>query len=166
MNAYVYIAIFTGVFFLLTNYWKSKNTSIFLMLCAGSILSASTSGPVSNFLSSLVSDSSFPILTIVKGGLLLLPAIFVALITRTKAKKKYLIFNIIFGGLNSVLAYLWFIRTLSYEQFSVLENTDITKQLLMVRDYIIGTGVLLSIIYVMFESKKSPEKHKKHKKGD
>jgi hypothetical protein len=165
MNAYVYISIFAGIFFILTNYWRSKNSTIFLILCAGNILSASTSGAVSKFLSVLVNDDSFPLSITVKASLLLLPAVLVGIITRGKSKKKYLIFNLIFGGLNSVLAYLWFIRTLSYEQFSALESMKITSQLLNIRDYLIGGGVLFSIIFVMFDSRKSKDKHDKHKKS-
>lgn len=165
MNAYVYIAIFVGVFLLLTNYWKSKNTTIFLMLCAGNILSTSTSGSVAKFLSVLVNDDSFPLSILVKSGLLLLPALLVAIITKGKSKKKYLVFNVLFGAVNSALAYLWFIRTLTYEQFSALESTDITSQILMSRDYLIGGGVLLSVVFIMFDSRKSKDKHDKHKKG-
>jgi len=164
MNAYVYISVITALFIVLSTYWKSSSSLVFLMLCAGNILSASAAGSVATKASGLVSDQSLPINTIVKAVLLLLPAMLTLLATKGSAKKKHTLINLLISICASVLGYLWFIRTLSYEQFSAIESNSLTSQLLTYRDVILGFGVVLCLIYIIIDKNKKTDKHEKGKK--
>ena len=164
MNAYVYLSIISAFFLVLGVYWKSRSALVFLMLAAGNVLSTSASGSVASRASGLVSDQSFPVNTIVKSGLLLLPALLAMLITKGSAKKKHAVINILISICTSVLGYLWFIRTLPYEQFSVIEAGSVSARLISYRDYVLGVGIILGLIYMIFDKKKKSDKHEKSKK--
>ena len=164
MNAYVYIGLSSGLFLLAGTYWKSKSAIVFLFLCAGNILSATVSGTIATKASEVISSQSFPINSIAKGTLLIVPAVVAMLITKGSAKKKHVFLNIALSIITSLLGYLWFIRVLSFEQFSVLETTLVTQKLLTIRDAALGFGVMLSLIYLIFDSKKKSSKHDKSKK--
>lgn len=166
MNAYIVLAIIGGVFGLLPIIWKSKGVYVFLLLCAGNLLSASLSGSISNQIRDIVRVEDLPLQTIVRATLLLLPALLGILISRRSVKKKRAPVHFIASVAAAIVAYLWFIRTLPFEQFSALENADITKQLMQVRDAALGTGILSAIILIWMERPKPDEEHKKgkHKK--
>lgn len=163
MNAYVLFGLCLALFLLLQTYWKSKGILVFLLLCAGYILSSSVSGNVSTAIVNTTQNQSLPVAQIVKIVLLFGPPVLGALITKGTAKKKHLLINAMFGLITSVLAYLWLIRTFNYEQFSVLEASELTINLLRARDYLVGVGVVLSLVYALLDRKKK-DKHSKSKK--
>lgn len=163
MSAYVLLAIFVGIYLILQTYWKSKSATVFLLLCAGSILSASTSGTVSTSIANLFQNQDLPLTQIVKAVFLLGPSILGIILTKGQAKKKHALLYFLINICCVILAYLWFIRTLSFEQFSKLESMDITAQLLSVRDAVIGASVVLVLMFVLFDRKKK-DKHEKKKK--
>lgn len=163
MNAYVLFSLSVALFLLLQIYWKSKSATVFLLLCASNILSASVSGDVSTAIVNTTQNQSLPVTQIVKVFLLVGPPVLGIVLSKGGAKKKHLLLHIITGALTSVLAYLWLIRTLNYEQFSVLESTELTLKLLSVRDYLVGAGVIISLLFIILDKKKK-DKHDKSKK--
>lgn len=163
MNAYVYLALSVLVFLILATYWKSKNVVVLLMLFAGNILSATSSGWLASRVNEAVDFQSVPIANIVKSVLLLLPPIIALLLTKGGAKKKHLIINLLSGSITSVLSYLWFLRTLPFDQFSRIESEILTRSILIYRDAIISVGVLLALIYLILDKKKKEVKHKSKK---
>lgn len=163
MNAYVLLGLNLAVFLFLQIYWKSKGAVVFLLLCAGNILSSSVSGNVSTAIVNSTQNQSLPVAQVVKILFLIGPPVLAIILTKGTAKKKHLLLNIGLGIVSVALAYLWLIRTLSYEQLSLLESQDISVRLLEIRDYIVGAGVILSLLFVLLDKKKK-EKHSKSKK--
>lgn len=163
MKAYVLIGINLAVFLILQIYWKSKGVFVFLLLCAGNILSSSVSGSVSTAIANSTQNQSLPVSQVIKIIFLVGPAMLGLLLTKGSAKKKHLILNVLFGVASSALSYLWLIRTLNYEQFSALESQSISIRILQIRDYLVGAGVVLSLAYLLFDKKKK-DKHSKTKK--
>jgi hypothetical protein len=163
MNAYVLLGLNLVIFLFLQNYWKSKGALVFLLLCAGNILSSSVSGNVSTVIVNSTQNQSLPIAQVVKILFLIGPPILGIILTKGAAKKKHLLLNIGLGIVSAALAYLWLIRTLNYEQLSLLESQNISARLLEIRDYIVGAGVTLSLLFILLDKKKK-EKHSKSKK--
>ena len=137
---------------------------MFLLLCAGNILSSSVSGPLSNEVREVVNPGSIPLQTIVRASLLLLPALLALLLSRKSVKKKKMPLHIIAAVAAGVLAYLWFIRTLPFEEFSKLESIDATVQLMRIRDMALIAGILSTLGLILVERPKPEEDGKKHKK--
>lgn len=133
------------------------------MLYAGNILSATNSGWISTKMSQLLSHSNLPISTLSKSILLLLPAIITLFITKGQSKKNQILLNAATGSVTSVIAFLWFIRTLSFEKFSSIESTQFVSRLLSFRDALIASGIVLSLLFMIAERKKK-DKHDKTKK--
>lgn len=133
------------------------------MLYAGNILSATNSGWISTKISQLLSHTNFPVSTMSKSTLLLLPAIISLLITKGQTKKNQILLNAATGAVTSVIAFLWFIRTLSFEKFSSIESTQFVSRLLSFRDAFIASGIVLSLLFMITERKKK-DKHDKTKK--
>ncbi len=164
MNAYVLIAIIGGVIGILPIVWRSKGTYVFLLLCAGSLLSASVSGSLVSEIRSAASTENIPVQNIVQGVLLLLPAVLAILISRGSVKKKKAPFHLLPSLAAGVLAYLWFIRVLPFDQFSRFENAEVTQQLMRIRDTALVAGILSSIALVFVEKPKPDELDSKKKK--
>lgn len=164
MNAYVLIAIVGGVIGILPIVWRSKGAHVFLLLCAGNLLSASVSGSLTNEIRSAAATENIPVQNIVQGVLLLLPAVLVILLSRGSVKKKKAPFHLIPSLAAGVLAYLWFIRVLPFDQFSVLENAEVTQQLLRIRDTALVAGIL-SCLALVFVDKPKPDDLDSKKKG-
>lgn len=165
MNAYVVLAVVGGVLGILPIVWKSKGVYVFFMLCAGNLLSSGLSGPLSNQIREVVRSDGVPLQAIVRGTLLLLPALLAVLLSRKSVKKKRAPFHFFASLAAGILGYLWFIRVLPFEQFSLLENADITKQLMLVRDAALGVGMVSGLALLWAERPKPEEEHKgKHKK--
>lgn len=166
MIAYVYLVISIVVFGLLSTYWKSKNFIVLLFLFAGSVISASIAGNLSVLASDYVSTESLPLGNIVRALLLILPPVLAMLITRGRSKKNMLLPNLIIGIVCSFLAYLWFLRTLPYDQFTVIEANNITTLMLRFRDIVAVSGVILSLGMVLVESSSHKKSKKSHKSKD
>lgn len=157
MNAYVLIAIVGGVIGILPIVWRAKGAQVFLLLCAGSILSASVSGALTNEIRSAAATENIPIQNIVQGVLLLFPAVLALLLSRGSVKKRNAPFHLIASLAAGVLAYLWFIRILPFDQFSALERAEVTGQLMRIRDTALVAGVLSSIALIFVDKSKSDE---------
>lgn len=166
MIAYVYIAISIVVFTLLSTYWRSKTHIVLLFLFAGNVVSASIAGNLSVLASDYVSTETLPLGNIVRGILLVLAPILAMLITRGRSKKNMLLPNLAIGLACSFLAYLWFLRTLPYDQFTIIEATNITALMLRFRDIVAVTGVILSLGMVLVESSSHKKTKKSHKSKD
>lgn len=164
MNAYVLIAIVGGVIGILPIVWRAKGAHVFLLLCAGSLLSASVSGTLTSEIRSAASTENIPVQNIVQGVLLLLPAVLAILLSRGSVKKKKAPFHLIPSLAAGVLAYLWFIRVLPFDQFSVLENAEVTQQLMRVRDTALVAGILSCLALVLVDRPK-PDDLDSKKKG-
>lgn len=163
MNAIVYVVIISGIVGVLPILWKSKGAYVFMLLCAGNLLSASVGGPLSNEIRDAANADNLPVLSIVRGVLLLLPPLLVILISKGSVKKKRAPYHLMPAIAAGVLAYLWFIRVLPFEQFSPLDNANITHQLMRARDGALVAGIL-SCLALLFAERPKPEdeKHKKH----
>lgn len=164
MNAYAYIAIFGGVFGILPIIWKAKGSHIFLLLCAGNLLSASLAGSLTTEVKDVVDTGSVPLQSIVKGVLLLLPPVLGLIISKGSVKKKKAPYHFLPALAAGVLAYLWFIRVLPFDQFSALEDAELTKQLLRIRDGALVAGILSSLALMWADRPKPDEAEKKGKK--
>lgn len=150
MNAYVLIAIVGGIIGVLPIVWRSKGAYVFLLLCAGSLLSASVSGSLVSEIRSAASTENIPLQNIVQGVLLLLPAVLAILLSKGSVKKKRAPFHVLPSLAAGILAYLWFIRVLPFDQFSALENAEVTQQLMRIRDTALIAGILscLALVFV------------------
>jgi hypothetical protein len=157
MNAYALLAIVGGVIGILPIVWRAKGSQVFLLLCAGSLLSASLGGSLTNEIRSAASTENIPIQNIVSGVLLLLPAALALILSRGSVKKRKAPFHVLPSLAAGVLAYLWFIRILPFDQFSVLENAEVTKQLLQIRDTALVAGILSSLALVFIDRPKSED---------
>jgi hypothetical protein len=163
MSAPFLFVVIAGIFGVLPILWKSKGAYVFLLLCAGSILSASVSGNVANEIRDAVNTNGMPVQSIVQGIILLLPAFLAILITRKSVKSKKMAYHLFPSLAAGILAYLWFIRVLPYEQFSALESAALTKDLLQVRDIALISGILSVLALLVVERPKpDPKKHGKH----
>ena len=166
MIAYVYLAISIAVFGLLSTYWKSKNFIVLLFLFAGTVISASIAGNLSVLASDYVSTEALPLGNIVRALLLILHPLLAMVITRGRLKKKMDLPNLIIGLVCSVLAYLWFLRTLPYDQFTVIESNNLSALMLRFRDAVAVFGVILSLGMVLVESSAHKKTKKSHKSKD
>ena len=164
MNAYVLIAIVGGVVGILPIVWRSKGAHVFLLLCAGNLLSASVSGTLTNEIRSAATTESIPVQNIVQGVLLLLPAVLVVFLSRGSVKKRKAPFHLIPALAAGLLAYLWFIRVFPFDQFSVLENAEVTQQLMRIRDTALVAGILSCLALVLVDRPK-PDDLDSKKKG-
>lgn len=162
MSAPVLLGIFAIVFTVLPIWWKAKAASIFLLLCAGNLLSTSAAGPLTNEIRDVVTTDSFPLQPVIRGALLLLPALLALLITRKSVKKKRALYHILPAVAAGILSYLWFIRVLPFEQMSSLEAAELTQQVIRVKDMALIAGIL-SVLVLLFAERPKPEddKHKK-----
>jgi hypothetical protein len=163
MNAYVLLAIIGGVIGILPIVWRAKGSQVFLLLCAGSLLSASVGGSLTNEIRNAASTENIPIQNIVSGVLLLLPAVLTLLLSRGSVKKRKAPFHVLPSLAAGVLAYLWFIRVLPFDQFSVLENAEVTQQLLRIRDTALVAGILSSLAILVIDKPKADDSDGKKK---
>ena len=163
MNATVYLIIVGGIFGILPIIWKSKGAYVFMLLCAGNLLSASLGGPLTNEIRDVTKAEGVPVLSIVRGVLLLLPPLLVILISRHSVKKKRASLHFLPAIAAGILAYLWFIRVLPFEQFSPLDSANLTHQLMRARDGALVAGIL-SCLALLYVERPKPEDEKKHKK--
>lgn len=163
MNAYVLIAIIGGVIGILPIVWRSKGAYVFLLLCAGSLLSASVSGSLISEIRSAASTENIPIQNIVQGALLLLPATLAILLSRGSVKKKLAPFHVLPALAAGILAYLWFIRVLPFDQSSALENAEVTQQLMRIRDTALIAGILSSLALIFVDKSKPDDLGSKKK---
>ena len=163
MNAYVLLAIIGGVIGILPIVWRAKGSQVFLLLCAGSLLSASVGGSLTNEIRNAASTENIPIQNIVSGVLLLLPAVLTLLLSRGSVKKRKAPFHVLPSLAAGVLAYLWFIRVLPIEQFAALEKAEVTQQLMRIRDTALIAGVLSSLALVFIDKPKAEDSDGKKK---
>lgn len=164
MNAYVLLPLIGGVFGVLPIVWRSRGAYVFLLLCAGNLLSASVSGSLTSEIKSAATTDNIPVQSIVQGTLLLLPALIGLVVSRGSLKKKKAIFHVLPALAAGLLAYLWFIRVLPIEQFSTLEAAEVTQQLLKARDTALIAGILSCLTLIWLDRPK-PDADEGKKKG-
>lgn len=163
MNAYVLLPLIGGIFGVLPIIWRAKGAHIFLLLCAGSLLSASVSGSITTEIKNAAETDNIPVLSIVQGALLLLPALIGLIISRGTVKKKKTVFHVLPSLASGVLAYLWFIRILPFDQFNAVQAAEVTQQLSKLRDGALVAGILSCLFLIWMDRPKANEEEGKKK---
>lgn len=164
MSAYVLLPIIGGIFGILPIIWRSKGAHVFLMLCAGSLMSASLSGSLTTEIKNAAETENIPVLSIVQGVLLLLPALLALILSRGTVKKTKTIFHVLPALAAGILAYLWFIRILPTDQYAAISTAEVTVQLMKLRDMALVAGTLSCLILIWMDRPK-PEEADSKKKG-
>ncbi len=163
MNAYVYLAIFAAVFAVLSTYIKAKGVQIFLLLCAGNVLSTAFAETLTGEIKNTVDTGSAPLTTIVRGSLLLLPPVLGLLVSYGSVKKKRFLLHVIPAIATAILGYLWFMKVLPADQYDMLRDANVTRELLRFDDGVLVAGILSALALLWVERPKAGDDGKKKK---
>lgn len=156
------LAIVVGVIALLLLVFRINASIVFFSLCAGSVLNNQVGGEASLFISSFIKngDTSRAITSI---GLILLPAIFSALIVRKSISANKLLANIVPSIAAGCLVVLLLVPFIPGGLQNQLTDSISWEYLERFEPLVLVIGMLSSVL-LLWLSKDKTKKDKKHKK--
>lgn len=143
--------------------WLRSNVAIcFLALCGGSVLLASSGENLSLIASSVTSgiDGST---NIAKIALLLVPLITCAFITRRQAPKSLFAISFVVAISTALLTLLFIEPLLSEDLQNQVIETETWALLEQYREFIVGVGLVVSIVLISMTIRRPHDKHHKKK---
>jgi uncharacterized membrane protein len=141
---------------------RAKGASVFMMLCVGKALVATSATEIS-FAARQVLNSSLPVDEIARVFLMFLPAVLTLIVTK-KAGKKKLVYHVVPAIVGGLLAGFWAVAELGHTDGFELSTTYGYVQANI--SLILAVGVLASLLLFFVERPKpvKPDEHSGHGK--
>ncbi len=153
--------IVAAVLAVLILFLRTNVAVCFLALCAGSVLVEFSGTNVGLIASSVTSGADWAPY-VAKIVLLLTPLVVCIFMLRGQTPKSHLLLNLIPAIATALLAVLFIVPLLPEAQYESITSTESWTVLSQYEEFIVGVGVVMSIVSLMFLSKRA---HSGHKKG-
>lgn len=141
---------------------RTNSAISFLALCAGNVLVNSSGDNMGLIASSLTSGAGIAS-NIAKIALLFLPMVVSSFLLRGQISKSLFFLNLLPAICAGLLAVLFCVPLLPADIAKNVTDTETWKLIVQYQEFVIGIGLLLSVVLISATSKHhKSEKHKKH----